>query len=214
MGSYGASSAAAAVAMNALLDERYAPEQLVQFAAVGEDVACGAAHLDNVAPAVLGGFVLVRHSHDVQAVAVPTPDWWVAVCHPKMELPTRKARAVLPKQVSLRDMTRNVSNASALMVGLMSEDLELFGHALMSDVVVERVRAPLILNYDLVRKAALETGAAGVSISGAGPSVFAVVDSEQSAHQIGEAMSAVWKALDIGIDVYVSQLGGRGAYIV
>jgi len=211
LGSSGASSAAAAVAVNALLDNRYEPEELVRFAALGEEVACGTAHLDNVAPAVLGGFVLVRHSRTIQAITVDTPDWWVAVCHPHVEVPTSKARAAVPKQVSTHDMTRNVSNAAALMVALMSDDLELFGRSMMSDVVVERVRAPFIPNYDLVRQAALEAGAAGVSISGAGPSVFAVAGDQKAARTAGDAMASVWLSLDIDADVFVSKLGDRGA---
>jgi len=214
LGSSGASSAAAAVAVNALLDNKYEPEELIRFAAQGEEVACGTAHLDNVAPALLGGFVLVRHAREVQAVTVPAPDWWVAVCHPHVNIPTSKARAAVPKQVTLNDMTRNVSNVAALVVGLMSEDLDLFGHALMSDVVVERVRAKMIPNYDMVRREALEAGASGVTISGAGPSVFAVAPAENIATEVAKAMASVWKALDIDSDIYTSTLGGRGAYIV
>ncbi len=214
LGSSGASSAAAAVAVNDLLGNKYQPEELVRFAALGEEVACGAAHLDNVAPALLGGFVLVRHAREVQAVTVPTPKWWVSVCHPHVNVPTSKARAAVPKQVTLGDMTRNVSNTAALMVALMSDDMDLFGHALMSDVVVERVRAKMIPNYDMVRREALEAGAAGVTISGAGPSVFAVTPAEGIATEVGEAMASVWGALDINSDIYVSILGGRGAYVV
>ncbi|MBU0624954.1 homoserine kinase [Patescibacteria group bacterium] len=214
LGSSGASSAAAAVAVNALLDNRYASEELIRFAALGEQVACGTAHLDNVAPAILGGFVLVRQGEDVQAITVPVPEWWVAVVHPQLELPTRKARAVIPSQITLTTMTRNVSNAAALMVALMSNDLELFGRAVMSDMVVEPARAPLITNYKLVKKAALSAGAAGVSISGAGPSIFAVATDKPRAREIGQAMSAVWNALEISTEVYVSPLGARGARII
>jgi homoserine kinase len=214
LGSSGASSAAAAVAVNALLDNRYPAEELVRFAALGEQAACGTAHLDNVAPAIFGGFVLVRQADEVQAITVPVPDWWVAVVHPHVELPTRKARAVLPRRVSMANLTNNVSNAAALMVALMSHDLELFGRAILSDVVVVPARAPLINNYSLVKKAALSAGAAGVSISGAGPSIFAVVANEQQAAKVGRAMITVWNALNIAADLYLSPLGGRGAHIV
>lgn len=211
LGSSAASSAAAAVAMNELFDNQFEPEELVRFAALGEEVACGTPHLDNVAPAVLGGFVLVRHSRTIQAITLDTPDWWVGVCRPQIELPTRQARAALPKQVSLHDLTCNVSNSAAMMVALMSGDLELFGRSLMADVVVERCRAELINHYDLVRQAALEAGAAGVTIAGAGPSVFAVAADRAEARTVGEAMAAVWLSLGIDSDVYVSRFGDQGA---
>lgn len=213
LGSSGASSAAAALAVNELLGGRFSLEELIGFAAQGEEVACSAAHIDNVAPALLGGFVLVRHAVETQAMSVTVPDWYVAVCHPDLELDTQKARSVVPRRVSIDGLVRNVSNGSSLMLGLLTEDLELFGQSLMSDAVVERARAKMIPNYDMVRRAALDSGAAGASISGAGPSVFAVAENRDTAETAGENMANIWRALGMETQVHVSRLGGRSAYL-
>lgn len=212
LGSSGASSAAAAVATNALLNDRFDLERLIEFARYGEDVAAGAPHADNVAPAILGGFVIVRHAVQQEIVSVDLPkNWFVAICHPHMELSTRKARKVMPENVSMRRLAINASNAATIISALHQNDMELFGRSLMADAVVEPVRAGLISGYAEVKDAALMAGAAGVSICGAGPSMFAVCGSQLRVDKISEAMASAWNNMGIETDSYVSRFGAKGA---
>ncbi|MEA3249563.1 MAG: homoserine kinase [Patescibacteria group bacterium] len=212
LGSSGASSAAAAVATNAALDNRFDPEQLIEFARYGEEVAAGAPHADNVAPAILGGFVIVRHAEQQEIVSVDLPkNWFVAVCHPRIQLSTRKARKVMPESVSMRQLAVNASNAATIISAIHQNDMELFGRSLMSDVVVEPARIDLITGYAKVKDAALMAGAAGVSICGAGPSMFAVCGSQLRIDKISEAMAAAWNKMEIETDSYVSSFGAKGA---
>ncbi len=215
LGSSGASSAAAAAATNAMLGGRYRPEELVEFARYGEDVAAGAPHADNVAPAVLGGFVLVRHAPQQEVIHLDVPKgWYVAVCHPHLALSTKEARQAVPSEVTLRKLGINASNAAAVVAAVAKHDIDLFGRAIMSDVVVEPVRGAMIKGYQEVKDAALVAGAVGVSISGAGPSMFAVAGTKVRAEKVAEAMAAAWKESGIEVDKYVCDFGAEGARII
>jgi homoserine kinase len=217
LGSSSASAVAAAVAMNGIFGGFIAPQSMLDYARFGEKVACGAAHADNVAPALYGGFTLLRpiDKGDVEVVRLQTPKgWYVAVVHPHMELPTKKARAALPKQVSLSRMTANAGNAAAVVAALAKENIKLCGRALMGDTVVVPARKKFIRGFDDVMMAALKAGAAGASISGAGPSLFALTDSRSHAKVVAEKMARAWKRRGIGTDVFVSPMGGRGARII
>jgi len=215
LGSSGASSAAAAVATNAILGGRFTPEELVEFARYGEDVAAGAPHADNVAPAILGGFVIVRHGPQQEIVRLDAPKgWFVAVCHPHAELSVKKARKVTPESASIRQLTVNASNAAAAVVALKDNDIGLFGRAIMSDEVVEPARSGVIPGYHEVKDAALVAGASGVSIAGAGPTMFAVTGSRVRAEKIGEAMAVTWKHLGVEAEAYACRFGAEGARVV
>jgi len=213
LGSSSASAVAAAVAANALLGRPFSPLEVLEFARQGEAVACGSAHADNVAPALFGGFTLVRGPEPLEVVRIGPPGWFVAVAHPRLELRTKKARQILPRRVGLADLTGNVGNAAAMVAALYDDDIRLFGRALMGETVVEPARARLIAGYDEVREAALDAGAAGAAISGAGPSMFALAGSRAVAAKAAGRMAAAWKRLGIASDIIISRLGASGARI-
>jgi homoserine kinase len=214
MGSSSASAVAAALAANALLDGRFSDRDLLGFARHGERVACGAAHADNVAPCLFGGFTLVRgEPPEVDRIAVP-PRWHVAVVHPGIELPTRRARAAVPEKVSVAAMTANVGAAAALIAAMHRRDIASAGRALMADAVVEPARAGLIPGYAAVRRAALAAGAAGASISGAGPSMFALTDGRAGAKMAAAAMAAAWKREGVDAELFVGRMGAPGARLI
>lgn len=215
LGSSSASSVAAAVAVNALLRRPFSRETLIEFARLGEKAACGTAHADNVAPCLLGGFTIVRSYEPLEVVRLDVPSgWWVAVVHPHLELPTREARAVLPKLVPRAALVENVGNATAMVAALMKKDLSLFGRALSNDQVVEPARAPLIHGHTTVRRAALRAGAVGAAISGAGPSMFALASSRSAAEKIVAAMKRAWAREGVGADIIVSRMGAAGAKLI
>jgi len=214
LGSSSASTVAAVVAANEILGAPLSREELLPFAMEGERVACGAAHADNVAPALLGGFVLIRSYDPLDVVHLPTPsNAWVTVLSPHLELKTQDARKVLKRSVSLESAISQWGNVAALVAGIYQNDVRLMGRAL-EDKIVEPERAQLIPGYAAAKKAALEAGAAGCSISGSGPSLFALTESEAAANTVGTAMRSAFAALEIQSNVYVSQINSTGTSVI
>jgi len=168
LGSSAASAAAAAVGLNELYKRGYSREELVPIAAEGEAVVSGAAHSDNVAPSILGGFTIARHD-GVTSVDADIP---LVACLPEIVVSTRDARRVVPDGARMEQVVETVGNAATLAVGMARSDPELVGRG-MHDMVVTPARAELIDGYNNVHAAAAEAGATGVTISGAGPTVIA-----------------------------------------
>lgn len=210
LGSSAASSVAAVVGANALLGEPFTRKELLPFVMQSEKIACGAAHADNVAPALLGGFVLVRSYNPLDVVQLHVPaDLWCAVVHPHIELLTEDARKVLKKNIRLDDAVVQWSNLAGLITGLMKEDYELIGRSL-DDIIFEPVRSLLIPGFDAVKGEALANGALGCSISGSGPSIFALCRGEESARTVGQAMQQAFIPYQLDTDLYVSQVNHQG----
>lgn len=183
MGSSGASAAAAAFAMNHLFQLGMSGDDLIFYAGKGEQLTSGTAHYDNVSASILGGFVVVRVcSGRPSAISYDAPrDLCLCVATPRVKLPERKtefARSVLPSEVPLNSMVSNVASASLIVSGFARGNIKMIGNG-MDDKVIEVARKKYIPGYDSVRKAAIDAGAAGVCISGAGPSMLAVIDSRE-----------------------------------
>lgn len=188
LGSSAASAVAAVVAVNALLGEPLAQADLLPFALDGEAVASGGRHADNAAPSLLGGFVLVRTPDDI--VRLPVPDGLhVAVLHPHVEVLTSAARAALAPTVALGAFVEQTASIAALVAGLFTSDLALISRSLR-DAVIEPQRAHLVPRFHAMQAAALVAGALGCSLSGSGPSVFALCASRGVAERAGRAMQA------------------------
>ncbi len=211
LGSSSASAVAGAMAANELLRRPYPKSELLRFAALGEQVADGAWHVDNVAPALLGGIVLVRDNEtlDVHRLIIPN-GLRVCVVHPHIEVLTRDARAILSPTVPLADVVRQQANLAGFVVGLYRGDLELVRRSLV-DRIVEPQRARLIPHFNEVQAAALAVGALGCSISGAGPSVFALCANSLIAEEAGEAMAEAFRTGGVEVDVWQSGINAEGA---
>lgn len=214
MGGSAASAVGGIVAANALLEEPLPPLELLRYALVGETVASGSAHADNLAPGLLGGLTLVRSMDpmDVLQIRVPAEIRCVLV-HPHLRLDTRVARAVLPKEISMGLHVKQSANLAAFVLGCERGDLELIRRSFV-DLVVEPHRAPLIRGFAAVKAAALESGALGCSISGAGPSVFAWCVGEEVAAGVRDSMTAAFAAEGVDSDAYISPVDAPGARIV
>ncbi|GAB3681316.1 homoserine kinase [Salinarchaeum chitinilyticum] len=169
LGSSAASAAGAALALNELYDRGHSRSELVPIAAEGEELVSGEAHEDNVAPALLGGFTVAAGDVGVTAVDARIP---LVVCLPESVVSTRDARDVIPDRATLDELVGTVGKAATLAVGMCRDDPDLVGRG-MHDDVVSPARAELIDGYDEVRDAALDAGATGVTVSGAGPGVIA-----------------------------------------
>lgn len=216
MGSSAASAAAALVAANELMGNPCSKMDLVHFAIEGERVACGSAHADNAAPAMLGNFVLIRSYNPLDIITIPSPEnLYCTLVHPHTELRTSYARSVLPSAIPLKTAIQQWGNVGALVTGLLTSDYELIGRALV-DVVAEPKRAPLIPGFFDVKQAALDAGALGCSIAGSGPSLFAFSSSEKTALEAGRAMQKAFLhgKSPLQSDMWVSPICKQGARIL
>lgn len=214
MGSSAASAVAALVAANRLLGEPFEKKQLLPFAMVAEKVACGAGHADNVAPSLLGGFVLIRDYHPLDVIKLHVPDGLhCTLLHPHFELKTSDSRSVLRDSVSLKHSTIQSGNVAGLIAGLFQEDFELIGRSLR-DVIAEPYRATLIPGFYEVKEAVKAAGALGMGISGSGPTLFALSKGEKTVQSIIDAAQQVYDSIGLGVDAYHSAINTQGAFVL
>ena len=214
LGSSSASTVAAVVAANELLGAPLTRMELLPFAIEGERVACGAGHADNVAPCLLGGFVLIRSYDPLDVIQLPSPSpASIAVVNPHLELKTSDARKILKTHVPLASAVTQWGNVAALVAGLFRNDVELMGRAL-HDTIVEPERAQLIPGYREAKHAALAAGALGCSISGSGPSIFALCSDPRAAEQVSTVMIEAFSQAGVTSTRYVSGINPTGARVI
>jgi homoserine kinase len=214
MGSSAASSVAALVAINHLHGEPLSRKELLPFAMESERIACGSAHADNVAPSLLGGFVLIRGYDPLDVTNIPTPaGLFCTLVHPHLELKTEDSRRVLKATIPIKDAITQWGNIAGLVVGLMKPDFGLIGRSL-KDVVAEPIRSVLIPGFDRIKEEAVKAGALGCGISGSGPTIFALSTDAATAQRVGEAMQAQFTDLKLKSDVFVSEINNAGAKIL
>ncbi|MFP6879250.1 MAG: homoserine kinase [Roseibacillus sp.] len=214
LGSSAASAVAGAYAVNKLIGEPLTKKQLLPFAMMGESSADGAWHADNVGPCLLGGIVFIRSNQELDIAQLPAPKrLWVAVVHPELEILTKVAREILPKEVPLENVTQQVGNLGGLLCGLIQEDYELISRSI-HDVIAEPRRQKLIPDFYRAKRDAMTSGALGFSISGAGPSVFALCEGEETARRVGAEISRVFSEVPIENQVYVSKINPNGVHVI
>ncbi len=214
IGSSSASAAGAVFGINALAGNPFTRKELVQFAMQGEVLASGSAHADNVAPALLGGFTLVRAYNPLDIVRIESPaDLFATVIHPQIELKTSEMRAVLQPMVSLKSAIAQWGNVGGLVAGLYTSDYALIGRSL-HDEIVEPLRGKFIPHFEDLKKSALENGALGCGISGSGPSVFALSQGIETAQKVAAAMRNIFEYTDIAFEIHVSRINSEGVKIM
>lgn len=210
LGSSAASAAGAAFAINELLRRPLEKRDLLQFAVLGESIASGAIHADNVAPSLLGGMTLVRDSETLDVHRIHTPrGMYASVVYPKVEVLTKEARAMLKTEVPLKSMVKQSANLGALVLGMFNSDFGLISRSLQ-DVVIEPQRAILIPHFYEVKEAAYTEGVLGCSISGSGPSIFALSQNSLIAERAGEAMMRIYEKHKIECELYISPINQEG----
>jgi len=214
IGSSAASSAGTVFAINALLGEPFSRNQLIEFAMKGEELASGAAHADNVSPALLGGFTLVRGGQTPDVISLPSPkELYATIIHPKIELRTADARSVLKKTISLEKGIQQWGNLAALVSALYTNDYNLISRSLV-DVVIEPERSALIPHFNEMKKAAITAGALGSGISGSGPSIFTLSKGQATAEKVKKALVDTFSPLGIEFDTFVSKINPKGVQII
>jgi homoserine kinase len=214
VGSSAASAAGVVVALNELLGKPYNKEELTAYAMKGEAVASKCEHADNLAPAIYGGFTLVKSCNPVKILEIPTPtDLFATIIHPQIEIKTAHSRAVLPDKIPLSQAIEQWANLGSLIHALHTSDYDLIASSL-KDVVIEPHRSKLIPHYKEVKSTALKAGALGCGISGSGPSIFTLCKGKEVALKVEQAMKEVYSKTGIDFETYVSAINHQGIKIL
>ncbi len=212
LGSSAASAAGAVFAANQLLNNPFSNDDLIQFAMFGEKVASGVKHADNISPCLLGGTTLIRSIQPLDVVQLPTPDLFIVVVHPQIEVRTSDARQILKTDVPLKLAIKQWGNIAGLVAGLMQGDMSLISRS-MEDVIIEPARSILIPGFDEVKQRCMLAGALGGGISGSGPSIFMLCENQQTAEKVEEEMKKVYRRLNIHFKTYLTRLNKQGIKI-
>ncbi|KAB1071438.1 homoserine kinase [Tamlana haliotis] len=213
IGSSAASAVGSVFGMNELIGRPFNKTQLTAFAIKGEALASKCEHADNLAPALFGGFTLVKSVKPLKILEIPSPeDIYATIIHPQIEIKTSESRAILPKEVALTDAISQWANVGSLVHALHTSDYELIKDSL-HDVIVEPHRSQLIPHFNEVKTAVLNTGALGCGISGSGPSIFTLNKGLETANKVKEAMESIYSKTDIDFDIHVSPINTEGVKI-
>ncbi|MCD2260058.1 homoserine kinase [Psychroserpens luteolus] len=214
IGSSSASAVGSVFGMNELLGKPYNKTQLTSFAMKGEALASKSEHADNIAPAIFGGFTLVKSVAPLEVLQLPTPaNLFAVIIHPQIEIKTAEARAILPKEIPLKDAITQWSNVGSLVHALHTNDYGLLSNSL-KDVVVEPHRSRLIPHFDLVREHALKHKALGCGISGSGPSIFSLCHGNETAQNVAKAIQNIYSKTKIPFEIYISEINTEGIKIL
>lgn len=213
IGSSAASAAGAAVAANHLLGKIFSDDEVVQFAMNGEKHASGVKHADNIAPCILGGVNLIRSIHPLDIIPLSSPDLFVTIVHPQIEIRTSDARQILRQQVLLKDAIKQWGNIAGLVAGFLKNDHNLIGRSL-EDVIIEPVRSILIPGFEEVKANSKEAGALGGGISGSGPSMFMLSKDKHTATDVESVMKEIYERIGIDCNTYVTTISKSGVQIV
>lgn len=214
LGSSAASSVGGVFAVNKLLDLKLTKDELLKYALAGEMIASGSLHADNIAPALYGGFILVRSYDPIEILKIQYPKkLFVSIVYPDIVIKTCEARKMLPKRVSVKTAVAQAGNSAGLITGLLTSNYELIGKSIM-DSIAEPYRAKLIPCYDDVREAAFNAGALNCNITGSGPSMFAFSTSLKDAETINRAMKNAAKKCGYKSKTYLSKINKHGPKII
>jgi len=213
LGSSAASAAGIVVAVNELLGKPFTDNELLLMAMEGEVMASGSRHLDNVAPCILGGTVLIRDAQNLDIVKLNNPDLFVSIVHPQIEIKTSFAREILPVDIPLKKAVMQWANVGGLVSGICMNDLDLIARSLV-DVIVEPVRSKLIPGFDEVKQKAIQTGAMGGGLTGSGPSVFMFSKNFETAKKVEVVMKSIFDKIQLECKSYVTRPAQKGIEIL
>ncbi|WP_339916670.1 homoserine kinase [Yeosuana marina] len=214
IGSSAASAVGSVFGMNELLGRPFNKTELTAFAIKGEALASKCEHADNLAPAMFGGFTLVKSLSPLQILEIPSPDdLYATIIHPQIEIKTSEARAILPQNIPLSDAIAQWANFGSLIHALHTSDYPLIESSL-HDVIVEPYRNQLIPYFKEVKYASLQAGALGAGISGSGPSIFTLSKGLETAKNVKQAMNDIYSKTSLDFDIHVSKINKQGIKII
>ena len=214
IGSSAASAVGSVFGMNALLGSPYNKTELTQFAMKGEALASKCEHADNLAPALFGGFTLVKSLSPLEILEIPSPDnLYATIIHPQIEIKTANSRAILPKEVKLQEAIVQWANFGSLIHSLHTNNYQLMKRSL-HDAIIEPHRSKLIPFYKEVKQAALNAGALGTNISGSGPSIFSLCKGVETATLVSDFIKKVYLSTGIKFDIHISKINIEGIKVL
>lgn len=212
MGSSAASAVAATVAVNALLDSPLPQAALLPFAIEGEKYASKALHADNVAPSLIGGLVFCPASLLPDTVSINAPEGVSSVLlHPELQVDTAQARRKLARGYSMQQWLTQQGYLGGFIAACERNDLALMARCLQ-DVIIEPQRSAAVPCFDGVKETALSNGAIGCSLSGSGPSIFALC-ANSDAPNIAMAMEQECRNHGYVCQSWISPLASPGACV-
>lgn len=213
LGSSGSSATAGVFAINELLGQPYTRQELIKFAAVGEQIASRQVHYDNVAPSMLGGFTVVKSSKPLEILQVDVPKTlYLAIARPNVVIKTAEAKQILGDSISIDNAVTQFGNIAGLIIGMQNDDISLIGRS-VEDVLATPVRSKLIPKYNEAREAALKAGATGYNISGSGPAMFAICEGKNVAEKVLSALQDVYQN-DNNANFYLTQTDTVGTRLI
>lgn len=212
LGGSAASAIAALIACNAFLDPPLSKLELAQYALLGEEVASGQPHADNIIPCLFGGLTLIRSINPMEVIQLPIPNIYCALIHPHLQVQTRVARNILKQKLNLKDHVKQSANLASFIVALYQKDISLLQKSL-TDVLIEPQRAQFVPGFYKIKAAALEAGALGLSFSGSGPSIFAFATHKNKAKAINLAIQSHLKSEGITSSCWISRISPADAHI-
>lgn len=213
LGSSSASAIAGLFAANELLGKPLTKLELLPYAMQGEALACGHGHADNVAPALFGGFTLIKSYEPLEVIALPIPKLFCALLYPHVDVPTRDARQIIRSKVLLKDAVTQWGNIAGLISALYTHDYDLLGRSL-KDVIIEPIRSILIPEFDRMKEIAMENGALGFGISGSGPTVFSLYKSSDDAQKVLQLLKKLLSNIGVNSNIYLSEINETGPIIL
>lgn len=213
IGSSAASAAGVVVAANHLMGQPFSNQELLSFAMDGEVLASGSRHADNLAPCIYGGLVLIRDTATSDIISLDTPELYITLVHPQIEIKTSYAREILPKEIPLKTAVTQWANVAGLVSGFLQKDHALIARSLQ-DVVAEPVRSQLIPGFDAVKSGCMKAGVMGGGISGSGPSLFMLSETMSIAQNAEAVMKEIYDDLKIAYKTYVTTLSSKGVEVV
>jgi homoserine kinase len=213
MGGSAASAVAALVACNAFLNSPLSLYELVQYALLGEKMASGQQHADNIVPSIFGGLTLIHSLEPLNVVQLPIPDLYCVFVHPHLHVPTMQARKILRSELPLKDYVKQSANLAAFIAALYLNDIALLQKSL-TDFLIEPQRAHFVPEFYKIKEAALNAGAVGVSFSGSGPTLFALIKKISDAEVIREVMQKQLKCKNIASDCWISRISKKASHVI
>tara|TARA_Y100000814_G_scaffold124105_2_gene89238 strand:- start:803 stop:1729 length:927 start_codon:yes stop_codon:yes gene_type:complete len=213
LGSSAATAAGVVYGINKILNDALSFEQMIQYALEGEKLSSDSPHADNIAPCILGGLVLVKETCPIDVVRLPIGPFYLALLHPNIIVNTKYARKILPEKIPLKDAVKQWGNISALTYAFSTNNINLISTS-MKDCIIEPVRSKLIDGFSSIKKSALDAGAMGSSISGSGPTIFALCKSKDSALDVKSSMEKAAKLNNLQYNSYISPINYSGPQVV
>ena len=213
LGSSAATAAGVVFGINQLLNQKLDVKQMLSYALEGEKVSVVNAHADNIAPCLLGGLTLIKDTNSLEVIKIPISNFYIVAVHPDIKINTQDARDILPNQISLKSAIKQWGSLSSLVYAFSNNNLDLIKSS-MHDYIVEPLRKKLITGFDQIKKNALDMGALGCSISGSGPTIFALCETKKIAEDIGQYSSDYYNSINLDSDIYISSINKTGPQII